>query len=320
MYVCMYVCIALLVSGCSNAADSSNSSIDNSGGGSIPPIVAPTGNYNKITCSGQVGTVTFAMKSIERVEDGTVGDDSINNNKVHKVNLTAFHIGTTEVTQELWQAVMGENPSRFQGSDKLPAINEAQEKRPVENINWFDCIVFCNELTKMVNGGSDSECVYYLTGEETIVYTKEHAEAEKTPIQKMDKKGFRLPTGAEWEWAAQSGSSHQKYAGTDDATQLDEYAWHTGNADKKTHQVGLKTANAFGLYDMTGNVEEWCWNGFSTSTDSEKDDPTGSLRTDRIRHGGSYRSEDKYYVIAHRPISRPKISTNDRGLRIVCRP
>ena len=307
--VCMYVCAILLI-GCSNTADNQNPE--------------PVTGYDKTTCQGYVDEVSFTMQSIPQVTNGFIGDDSVNNNKKHTANLTPYHIGTTEVTQELWQAIMGKNPSHFQGADKLPKSGEVQEKRPVENINWFECIAFCNELTKKVNGGSDSECVYYLEDEEATVYTIYHARDEKNPIQKMEKKGFRLPTSAEWTWAAQGGDAHQKYAGTDDITQLDKYAWHKDSAENKTHQVGLKTKNGFGLYDMSGNVTEWCWDYFHAATpaDGQTDPDGGGKMSNRTSHGSSWTNtkNNNHCPIAYRILTSPTSRTYQRGLRIVCRP
>ena len=124
--------------------------------------------------------VRFMMKDIAAVTNGTVGHSDEPSNQPHQVNIPAYRIGETEVTQELWQAVMGENPSNFKDSPK----------NPVENINWYECIVFCNELTKKVNGGSADECVYRALGN---IYDKESAKAEVVPEVREDKKGFRLP-------------------------------------------------------------------------------------------------------------------------------
>lgn len=147
----------------------------------------------------------YDMKKIDAVTDGTVGGytapDGIYNN-LHTVSLTAYKIGTTEVTQELYELVMANNPSHFQGSSHPSASGESQEKRPVEKVNWFDAIAFCNELTRCCYSLGEAQCVYTYNGH---TYTVEDAQAHNVPVMDMNKKGFRLPTEAEWEWAALTG-------------------------------------------------------------------------------------------------------------------
>lgn len=159
---------------------------------------------------------------------------------VHSVTLSGYYIGKTEVTQALWKAVMGSNPSYFKGDDL-----------PVENVSWDDCQVFVRKLNS-------------LTGQ-----------------------NFRLPTEAEWEFACRGGNNSlgYKYSGSDN---IDNVAWYDGNSGDKTHPVATKSANELGIYDMSGNVWEWCcdWYGDYTSgaLTNPKGPESGSLRV--IRGGG----------------------------------
>jgi len=261
------------------------------------------------------------MKDIAAVTDGTVGHSGDYDNSVHTVSLTAYRIGESEVTQELWQAVMGNNPSRFKGAGNLPDDSEVQEKRPVESVNWYECIAFCNELTKQAGLG-ESECLYYSDAGYTKVYTKEDADEKKEVhlYTAMNKKGFRLPTEAEWEWAAKGGTE-DKWAGTNEGSELGTYAWYSAISNSKTHEVKQKQANGYGLYDMSGNVEEWCWDWFDTLPNPLPEDYSGAASGfGRVLRGGSWSGSADYASRAYRSISGPVNRGYGLGLRVVSRP
>ena len=295
----------VLFTGCPNAAGG------NSGGSNIPPASADK-TYT-------VGGISFTMKGIAAVTDGTVGHSSEYDNGVHTVSLTAYRIGETEVTQELWEKVMSNNPSGFSSS---PESGEMQEKRPVESVNWYECIAFCNELTKKVAGLGESECLYYSDAGYTNVYTKEDAGAKKEVYlyKAMNKKGFRLPTEAEWEWAAKGGEEY-KWSGTNTESELGTYAWYYDNSNSKTHEVKKKQANGYGLYDMSGNVWEWCWDWYSSSTPTGGQDPTGAASgDDRVFRGGSWNYVAVIAARASRDSGDPVSGGIILGLRLVSRP
>nr|WP_294424678.1 formylglycine-generating enzyme family protein [uncultured Treponema sp.] len=151
----------------------------------------------------------------------------------------------TEVTQELYKSVMGENPSNFKGEKNLP----------VERVSWYDAIVFCNRLS--VKEGLKP--VYSIDGVTNVSmwgYVP-HKENSISKEIKWDEKanGYRLPTVEEWRYAAKGGQEF-KYSGSDN---LDEVGWYRENSGGKIHPVAQKKPNGYGLYDMNGNVLEWCW-------------------------------------------------------------
>ena len=201
------------------------------------------------------------------------GDDATDREKpVHQVTLTRnYSICETEVTQALWLAVMGTNPSAFTGD-----LN-----RPVEQVSWNDCQTFISKLNQM-------------TG-----------------------KNFRLPTEAEWEYAARGGSKGQgcKYAGSND---IDEVAWYSGNADGTTHPVGTKKANELGLYDMSGNVLEWCQDWYGSYTNEAQMNPTGpETGSNRVYHSGCFDYPAHGCRVSFRYYSLPTYAGSNRlGLRL----
>ena len=198
------------------------------------------------------------------------GSDAKSDEKpAHKVTLSDYYIGKTEVTQALWKAVMGNNPSYFEG-----------ENLPVECISWHDCKTFISKLNA-------------LTG-----------------------KNFRMPTEAEWEYAARGGSKSRgyKYSGSNT---LDDVAWYSGNSDSETHEVGTKSPNELGLYDMRGNVSEWCndWHGdySSASQTNPKGPDSGTKRVDR---GGGWWHHAGGCRCSYRSCSGPDSGSYDLGLRL----
>ena len=199
---------------------------------------------------------------------------------VRSVTVSGFKMARYQVTQELYFTVMENNPSEFNGTTgKESAAGEIQGKRPVEMVSWRNAVEFCNKLSE--RGGLTP--VYNIT--------------VLTVTANWNANGYRLPTEAEWEYACRAGTATQWSFGAT-STAINNYAWYTTNssptglaADRRTHQVGLKLPNAFGLYDMHGNVQEWCWDRNDSYQIGDTDNPRGSENTAypyRVRRGGSW--------------------------------
>ena len=250
-----------------------NSQYDLDGNGQIDILDANLllENYTgPVTRTYTVNGVTFKMVA---VEGGTFtmgatseqGSDAESDEKpAHQVTLSSYSIGETEVTQALWQAVMGSNPSSSTGNLQLP----------VERVRWDDCQTFITKLNQ-------------LTGET-----------------------FRLPTEAEWEYAARGGkqSKGYKYAGSNT---IGDVAWYD---DNNTHPVGTKSPNESGLYDMSGNVYEWCQDWYGSYNSGAQTNPPGSTSgSRRVLRGGSWLDSAGYCRVSRRGIIA---GINYDGLRL----
>ena len=211
----------------------------------------------------------------------------------HRVRITRpFYLGVYEVAQQEYETVMGRNPSWFSATGKYKDRLAGQDTRrhPVESVSWNDAITFCNKLSER-----EGLRLYYRSGVE----------------EPSGGDGYRLPTEAEWEYACLRGST-TRYSFGDDAASLGEFAWYDGNPGSQTHPVGQKRPNAFGLYDMHGNVWEWCWDGYEERyyANSPTDDPLGpSQAADRVDRGGSWDNDPRDARSANRDGARRATGT-----------
>ena len=217
---------------------------------------------NMVYVSG--GTFTMGATSEQ------VSDAHDREKPAHSVTVSGFYICKYEVTQALWKAVMGSNPSYWEG-DNLP----------VEQVSWNDCQDFIRKLNA-------------LTG-----------------------KNFRLPTEAEWEFAARGGNNSRgyKYAGSNN---IGDVAWYDGNSGSKTHVVGTKSPNELGIYDMSGNVREWCQDWYGSYSSASQTNPTGTNSGSyRVARGGGWCGYARYCRSSYRYGFASFDFYSNGGLRLV---
>ena len=210
-------------------------------------------------------------------EQGSGASDS--EKPVHRVTLSNYYIGETEVTQALWYAVMGQRPIS-QSSHQWENAYGLGGNYPAYYVSWKDCQEFITRLNQLTG----------LT--------------------------FRLPTEAEWEFAARGGNNSHgyKYSGSDT---IDEVAWYYYNSDNKTHPVATKSPNELGLYDMSGNVYEWCQDWYGSYSSSDQTDPVGpSSGSNRVLRGGGWDYLPRGCRVAYRISNTPSFCSNSLGLRL----
>ena len=230
------------------------------------------------------------------VQGGTfqMGSNENDNEKpIHSVTVNDFYIGKYEVTQKEWKEIMGNNPSNWKG-DNLP----------VEKVNWYDAVKFCNKK-------SDKEGL-------SRCYS-----GIRTNIKcNFNTNGYRLPTEAEWEYAARGGNKSKGYKYFGSST-LGDVAWYSSNSGRKTHSIGGKAANNIGIYDMGGNVLEWCNDGYSKFyyKHSPKNNPQGASSSSyRVMRGGSWYNSVYRCRVAFRYYNHPDGRYSKYGFRLARTP
>ena len=266
----------------------------------------------------------------------TMGPDFWNNNATFQVTFNSgFYMSKYLVTQELYKYVMGTNPSYFDGSTtgKGPDGTEVQGKRPVEQVNWYHAIAFCNRLSILegrtavysITGIDNTDADAWLHSKVPIVYNA----AWDAVTADWTKTGYRLPTDAQWEYACRAGTSTKWHFG-DDESKLEEYAWYgwddtltiRKNSNDKTHQVGLLEPNQNGLYDMHGNVFEWCWDRYDDyptgpETDWVGPPAAGVYGAYRVLRGGSWYDSAENLRSVSRKRGNPGLRSGTVGFRVV---
>jgi len=272
----MDLCIKQLNPSTRNTTDSQQQSKSNS----FNKYTETTNNLNIEIVAVQGGTFTMGCtsKQFDCWEDET---------PTHQVTLSDFYIGKYEVTQVQWKAIMGNNPSYFKRGDNYP----------VEQISWND-IVGTSGATMVIKN-----ITYYANG---FIYR----------LNQLTGKQYRLPTEAEWEYAARGGLSSKgyKYSGSNTAGDV---AWYFDNSNKRTNTVGGKSPNELGIYDMSGNVYEWCSDWWGDYSSKALTDPTGpSTGSHRVSRGGSWYYSTLGVRVSYRNGWYPVYSYGNLGFRL----
>ena len=225
-------------------------------------------SFNMVKVAGG----TFTMGATAEQEYFADDDET-----VHKVTLTDYYIGQTEVMQALWTAVMSDNPSYYKG-----------DNRPVEQVSWDDCQTFIEKLNSLLSN-------------------------------ELGGKRFALPTEAQWEFAARGGNKSKgyKYAG---GNNIGDVAWYDDNSSM-SHPVAQKQPNELGLYDMSGNVSEWCQDWFGAYSSDAQTNPQGPADKEyRVIRGGSWSDIENDCRVSYRSIETPSEIDSSLGLRLCLLP
>ena len=239
---------------------------------------------------------TFQMGSPD-----TEADRQSNEGPVHSVTITrSFYIKQTEVTQREWKSLIGNNPSKF---------SSCGDDCPVETVNWYEAVYYANAISEL----EGFEGCYIISGCSGTAGS--NLDNCSVTFEGLECKGYRLPTEAEWEYAARAGTSGPRYG------DIDAIAYWNGNSRSKTHPVGQKAANVWGLYDVLGNVWEWVfdWYGedYYSTCSSSCTDPVGpSTGSGRVWRGGSWTNAASRLRSAFRDRDGPSVRGGYLGIRL----
>ena len=256
-----------------------------------------------------VGFVKVPAASIKGTEIWTPSSKVFVSNRV--LEIASFYMCDHEVTQAEFNNVMGSLPDY-----QMATVDGTADQNPVNYVNWYHAIAYCNKLS-IKEGLTPCYTVTGITDWANYKYSSVPTSKNSTwdaATCDFAANGYRLPTEAEWEWAARGGkTSGTTYAGSDT---IGDVAWYSGNADNKTHEVKSKKVNAYGLYDMTGNVFEWCWDWYY-AIDADTDATGPSSHGMRVQRGGGWCVPDSGCSVFYRGYKTPYDQNKVYGFRVV---
>jgi len=279
---------------------------------SAPVVVSAAGSVSPI----QVNMVTIPAGTFI-MGSPTTEPNRFDNETQHSVTLSGFSMSKYQVTQAQWTAVMGKTIVELQALATSSTTDYGRgDNYPVYYVSWYDAIVFCNKLSLL----EGLEPVYSISGKTNPsdwgnIPTSSNSTWDAVVMNK--KNGYRLPTEAEWEYACRAGTTKAYNTGD---TISNNTGWYSNNSGSKTHEVGLKSANAWGLHDMHGNVYELCWDWYNSSyySSSPANDPTGAVTGSyRVSRGGYWNSNGQSLRSAERNSNNPTYRNYSIGIRLV---
>ena len=259
----------------------------------LSSVLSAEDNFEKLLENYKNVTSESLLDEREKIQSAVIFKEKLDNTFLDDAMVAvpgkSYSILKTEVTQEFYEDVMGENPSEFKGEKGLP----------VENVSWYDAVVFCNKLSVI-----DGLTPVYSASNKTDVSEWDYEPHKGNSIEVRCNKyanDYRLPTVEEWQYAARGGQKF-KCSGSDN---LDEVAWYKDNSGEKTHPVAQKKPNGYGLYDMSGNVWEWCW------------DFSPGISGSRYLCGGSWYSDADNCEVGDKSWNYANDTYYNHGFRIV---